>query len=832
MLYLDAPIGPINGLMVYRDSEDLNLFYYVPERPRLAMNEGVPEFVYLKYKRDITDNPDFDEDAQQSLGGGFLAFTVDLGVTDDQLDEMKRELRNFADGEVKLVPIQFRKGSVRLSISKDAADAPEAAPETPRGLKFFEEVYGTSMPSLFGFNRATFSVVLSQEAATLFEAALRSGISPIAVLYKLEFLGLRPGFNVRITADYRRIYTHLETEFGARGQIKVVSIAADIGAAFQKLRDEGVIKVEVKNFTDDDDLRKQADDAFEWFQKELLEDFFETALEPPSFMTRSGSGGLMGQLQNLFGALNGAQSNVSARPERGTPTTTPATPASPPTSQDSGVTATTESNRTAAASGGGGGRISGADNVMSELSPFQVAFSLKFYRQEELKRREFDYSMQAAVAREIAPQGLFSTIVTGLDLDRAIKEVNLDDEFFKRLVSTVSLGTDLESVGISALAVNLEYPGIRPETEQPLHVDGFTFRPGESTPETFTTWLNDKKELDYRYRMDIHFQPDSPWVGKEAHVVSPWIVTRDRQLTLNPLDEIGLLDIELSLGDMDSDQVKQVQVELKYEDAASQFTSEKTVVLQPGQAGAHWQLRLSDPDQRTYQYRVTYFLEGNLQYQSDWQTSQAPSLVINEPFRNVLKVRLIPSLPDGLIEAIVDITYEESETGYRRRVQEIFAPDTEAGMQRRAIAIPTLLDEPGPYVYEVTAVRADGSVFQSDPILKDDSVVLVSDGPPGKTTRIRVQLSGAENLIDQASLAAIKVDLTGPGENPDRESVIFTPSQLETKTVTLIQPEGVDQFTYQYEVKGYTLNGDVVAGESGESSDFTLLVKVPNFASS
>ena len=82
MLYLDEPIGPLNGLMIYRDHANKSLFYYVPERPRLARNDGVPEFVFLKYKRDITDNADFDPDTKQSLGGGFMAFTVDLGVSE------------------------------------------------------------------------------------------------------------------------------------------------------------------------------------------------------------------------------------------------------------------------------------------------------------------------------------------------------------------------------------------------------------------------------------------------------------------------------------------------------------------------------------------------------------------------------------------------------------------------------------------------------------------------------------------------------------------------------------------------------------------------------
>ncbi|NEP17056.1 MAG: hypothetical protein F6J97_09125, partial [Leptolyngbya sp. SIO4C1] len=245
-------------------------------------------------------------------------------------------------------------------------------------------------------------------------------------------------------------------------------------------------------------------------------------------------------------------------------------------------------------------------------------------------------------------------------------------------------------------------------------------------------------------------------------------------------------------------------------------------------ASVHWRLRLSDPSQRTYHYRVTYFLEGNLQYQSDWQVSQDPSLVINEPFRNTLTVRLIPSLPDDLIEAIVDLTYEESETGYRRQFQEIFSPDTADGMRRRTLSMPTLLAEPAPYTYEVTAVRADGSVFQSDPLLKDDSAVLVADGPSGKTARIRLRLSGSDGLMEQVGLVAIKVDLTSLGENPDQESAIFTPSQADMKTVTLIRPETAEPFTYRYTVTGYDLNGNAVAGESGETSDLTLFVKVPS----
>lgn len=824
MLYLDAPIGPIQGLMIYRDHEDRDLFYYVPERPRLALNDGVPEFIFLKYRSDITDNEDLDEETRKSLGGGFLSFTIDLGVDDRMLRSVKQELASFAEGEVRLAPIQFRKGSVRLSITKEAGEE-SGADASIVSNQFFEEVYGTSKPSLFGFNRATFSVVLTRQAATLFEAALREGISPIGVIYDLEFLGLRPAFHVHITAEYKRIYDHLEVEFGARGSIGVVSLAAEIDAAFQKLRDSGAIKVEIQNFTDDEDLRRQSEAAFDWFKKDLLKDFFKTALEPPTFMKRTASQGLLGQLQSLFGALrsSGDGQGASLTPTMGAPSTARSTSAPAPTSPDSGTRSTATANRGAAAatSQAGGGATAGSGS--SSIAPFQVAFSLKYYRQDELKRREFDYSMQAAVARDAAPQGLFSTVVEGLDLDRVIKEVDLDDDFFKRLIVDVSVGTDLASTGIGSIGVNLEYPGEREAAVEPDHVDGFLFRADDMASKTFTTWLNEAMDFRYRYQMDVHFQPDSPWVGKVPHVTSDWLVSRNRQLTLNPLDEIGLFDLEISLGDMDSGQVSQVQAELLYEDAANNFRAEHTFVFTPGGGSQHWKLRLSDPELRRYRYRLTYFLQGNIRYQSDWEESEDVTLVINEPFRGTLGVRLVPLLdPLQLVEAVVNFNYVEAETGYHRSEQKVFTP---ASIATHAISLPTLVENPRNYGYDVTVIRLDGSVFESGPQSSESSALVISDGP-GRVHRILVKLVNP-NLFG-AGLAYVKVSLKGLGEQGDRDEVLFSSNQTQDRMVALVQPDEGGPFSYEYQVTGYTVQGVPVPGANGSSSEPSLLVALPS----
>jgi len=389
----------------------------------------------------------------------------------------------------------------------------------------------------------------------------------------------------------------------------------------------------------------------------------------------------------------------------------------------------------------------------------------------------------------------------------------------------VSVGTDLNASGVAALAVNLEYPGDRPANASPKTVDGFLFKPDSLTPQTFNSWLDDKKNLTYRYQMTIDFKPDSPWHGKDAKVTSDWRVTRSRQLVIDPLDAVGLLDVEVSLGSIDATQISQVQVELSYEDTANSFNAQQTIVLKPGAGGpgsAHWKLRLSDPNLRQYRYMLTYFMQDNVHYQTDWQTTEDPSLVVNDPFQSVLRLRLVPVLDAAsLIEADVNVKYSEPN-GYSRQYPIVFSGPT---LTSQALAIPTLTKAPTGYTYDVTVINQDGSTKTVGPttVTPDTQVVVVSDGA-GATHRIRVRLPSPSL---GPSLAAIKVDLAGPGTPPDTAEALFTPSQLADQNVALVQADTSIPFVYQYTVTGYTPQGLPVRGDSGQSNSPNLIVRLP-----
>jgi hypothetical protein len=450
-----------------------------------------------------------------------------------------------------------------------------------------------------------------------------------------------------------------------------------------------------------------------------------------------------------------------------------------------------------------------------------LGFTLKYLHTEELKTRVFEYSEQAAVARTAAPQGLFSTVVRGFDLDQAIIEVDLNDSFFQQVNSTVSISDNFAVAGLTIVGVNLEYPGTLPAGVQPSQTGGFTFKPGDLSPKKFTAWLNQNKDLSYRYQMDSHFKADAPWAGKDDHIVSDWIVTRAPELTLDPMDAIALFDVEITVGNISSGLVTQAQVDVWYQDPNDGFINKQSFLLKPGDPSTHWRLRLTATEQLAYQYRVTYFFADNLQYQTSWITTDSRTIVVNDPFRGNLNLRLVPLMDAGsLIEADVDVAYSEADTGYTRHLHQTFMPDN---LKSQVLSVPTLDTVPAPYTATTTVIRTDGSTFTSQPITSSASAFVVSDGA-GKIHAIQVHLPSK----DLGNLAAIKVDFTGSGNNADSASVLFTPSQINDRTVYLVQADKSVAFSYTYQVTGYTLRGQPITGDSATTTSSSLVVKMPS----
>ncbi len=284
MLYLNPPYFVINGVSVFPDDTDKLQFYYLPMMPQLTMVTGAsgkpaPQLQLIEY-------------AGAAGTGGFLNFDVNLGVSSDALGEVAQQIQRQLNlnGQVRLSPVIFVNGTVKC-ILLGAESGDPASPSgtvstaTPAGTsgqpKFVVKIQNAAKPALYGDNQATFSIQLDQYGATILDQGLRGQMAPVAVIYSLDFLGLRPAFNVRIMADWNRVQNYLDTQYSAN----VLFFSTDIEKSVDKLIESKVITIDESTYTTEGDLgaavSSDRDRAVSECYELVKTNFFESSLQPP-----------------------------------------------------------------------------------------------------------------------------------------------------------------------------------------------------------------------------------------------------------------------------------------------------------------------------------------------------------------------------------------------------------------------------------------------------------------------------------------------------------------------------------------------------------------------
>ncbi|MGH8082830.1 MAG: hypothetical protein ACREP7_19790, partial [Lysobacter sp.] len=262
MLSLEKPIT-IDGITVFRDHADKSQFWYLPGPVALATRDSDKrkEFSFLKYR--VADASAADK------GGGFVMFVTTLQLPSSMESKIIGRL-NAEPGvqlPVRLTCATFEEGSVQcVALNAQGGGGTHAEPAQPGTFNAVEHILGATVPSMDAANRAAFSLSLSSEGATILEAALSDGMTPIGVIYNFKYLAMRPALKVTITADFERIYNH----FSASLEGQYAWFKAGIDAAFESLVQNGVIDIKVEAFTDADDRRDQEKWALDFFKDDLL----------------------------------------------------------------------------------------------------------------------------------------------------------------------------------------------------------------------------------------------------------------------------------------------------------------------------------------------------------------------------------------------------------------------------------------------------------------------------------------------------------------------------------------------------------------------------------
>lgn len=319
MLQLGSGMQTIEGVTVFPDHADESQYWYLPAHLEIARrpSDNWPQFSFIKYKRAAAD--------QGVEGGGFLMFTVALTLP----EEVERKVRAAIPGNARLTAVPFDSGTVEcVALNLQGPGGTTATVSDAGTFVAVQEILGARVPSLFGDNNAVFSLTLSAEGATLLEAAFAQGATPIGVIYTLTFTAMQPSLNVRITADFERIYNHFSA--GLSANVYYVEVA--IQAGIEELVQNGAIRIEVTNYSTDSNKQDQEKAAIDFFTQNLLQMWFTPTLTPGTLQ-----GGMVTAPHatgtSVFGSASSDKdknASGSAPPPRPGGSTGPPQPPSPP----------------------------------------------------------------------------------------------------------------------------------------------------------------------------------------------------------------------------------------------------------------------------------------------------------------------------------------------------------------------------------------------------------------------------------------------------------------------------------------------------------------------
>lgn len=759
MLALERPLGVMADLALFADHADPHRVFYIVTRPSLARSDGSAEISFVRFQR-----------SDPATGGaGFLSFTTELTATDQQLKSARQFLESQGRSEPVLVQPPWVSGKAYLAAALKEGDG------------FVEHLLGEVTPDLAGSNRATFSAMLKEDGARLVEALLDiEGASPLGVRYELAYDGLRPALSVKITADYNRVYKEMSVGFQFGVAYDGVGVRASVETATKKLVESGAIRVEVMHFTDDAELKARVDKAIQWFEDKILQDFFKSSMQPPARDT------LLSQAINAAKAL-GAATLQQAMADPGI---------AGQIAQKLGVS----NDALSKLSKGLGSNTAGAAGADSTFA-LNLQFTFRDIHEEELKTVSLDWSEARAERRTAAPQGLLSMF------GELPKIVDAEDsgKFWDRLEVKVRPLGDFKVIGVERMVVQLAYPDENIAREQ----KAFAFEPGQTDPQLFAVWTNGQGPT-YRARTDVHFQDDGLWPG-EPVFSGVWHSWQSLDLAVHPLTEVPRVEVELSGGSLNFEEVTQVLLDLRID--ANAIASRRLTALQPSTVFRYRPTLTADAP-ALMEFRPTWFLAGGGTAKGNWTPVEGTAVLVGPPWASERVVRLFPLLPEDFIEAVVTLTMVDGERTQSQDVR------FEAGERRTKIAkLPSLASTPPAVRVDVVVIRGDGSTFIGTPYQTDAPVILVRDRE-GEQRQLSVKLLAGPSLFAE-NLVAVQVQLLDASD-AIVDSVLFTESQRKPGILLAAVEHG--ELKVRYRVVRYAPNGSSSVGPIAETKDSELLI--------
>lgn len=764
MLYLNPPYYSIDGVTLMPDHADPLQFYFMPMSPHLSTMETadgltIPKIQLIKFTGDSSSTG-------ESMSGGFVDFDCNLGVHPDQLAEIAAQLQ--AEAQLpelpRIAPVPLIDGTVRMMLF--GAQTPEdddsvlgsASSDVDVNDEFVLKINHHAKPSLYDPNQAAFSVQLDQEGVTILEQALQGELAPIGVIYSLKYVGLRPAYNVNVEVDWNRVQTHFEQN----DKVNVPLVASvEIIEAIDELVEDQTIKIEtdllIADGEDDSGATGRYDAALAQVRELIFENFFEPSLEP---MPRETDGDGVDDFGRVLETIHsGGKSALFSRKE-------------------------VDLTRT--------------DN----------------------KQLNINMSERTSVIREIHPQGHLSGIARtireqGLDLDRFIIPVRLDDDFFARRTVRVIPRVDWVTDEIESINVSLAYNG---------EVQNVVLDP--ATAEQSVEWLSSLDDGQMRADVTVSYELtfSSAVNGRPRSIRSEPEVIRGEVVEISPRSDMPyeIRWVSFNVIDVPWDVYHTAEIDCHYSDPTNSIEIRNQYALTHEFSTGAWPVFALDPSRRSVRYRLILHGYDGRDWRSDWLETDDDQIRIADPYSNRRTLDIVaPTALFGseLDRVFVDVNYSDEANNIRKRESfELSAADS--GTKRFMVELADA--ERRTVTFSATMLMVDGTVIEVPESSTDQERIIVS---PRMRGRRRIQIATDGGDFGVAEVEEIRVearyDRPAAGLHFATEAVLTA----ATPTAGFEFDFADNDDTYSYRIIHRLVNG--LTRDSGEQTASAPALVVP-----
>jgi hypothetical protein len=667
---------------IFRDDVNPLALYVVPPAPRIAIgDDGKPIFSMVWYRRDVSKLSD--EERKTKLGGGILTLSTELSPTDEQLKEIRNTLASDPDlaartrldrdklaTALSLSSLPVTEGTVTIAIlGESGGDATK--PAAPG--EFVANLVGVGRVNMSGPERAAFMAKLTQDGAVLLWDLLEKNLPAVRVEYDLKFSHRLNGVTMTVWCNAKKAFSAVQDQFD--------HLAEDASWSEKHSGNSS-------QYTYGDDQTDNARNRIGslasgslWSGVVITQEAGPDVVKPDEInqLTQQGNEMIKDFLAGTFLEYK------------------PGADYTPPDQEPALKTELASQN----------GKKYGHDSI------------------DRYKHKDWDESMNADLRFNLSEKAVLDTTMTvddnlsnilaGHSINDLRTQVDIDASFYKYLDVQIVCTADFEQDPIDLVKAHLAYQGTGPQGDV-NKIGDFLFKK-DTQPQRFSTYLASPDQLSYKYNCEIFYKGS-------ANTFSFSGQTNENILVLD-VDKLGVLHVDVQMGVIDWDRVKQVLVNMSYGSGSSQRQTQFTLDAQ--HQNYKWVDVVTPPVTEPYTYQVTYIDKEDQRIETDPQTSRSKTLVLNQPLQEALKVMIVSAGSfggDGLIQQVlVAVRYQDSAKNYE--LNDVI-PLTKEG-DSKVWTVPLMTKALRHYDYKVTVFYSDGVTREDDWRTTDDEVLPVGD---------------------------------------------------------------------------------------------------------